>query len=291
MRAAHRRVVLGLHRSRHERHLLTSALDLGITAIDTSFNYRGFTSHRTLADIAGDLLPRLTVSTKVGYFPGPEKTEHSLDPARLRAAVEQTNRDLGRAPDLVFLHNPEHSLRDTLECSRGVLARACAALSDAAAEGLCGSWGVSSWDPRPLIELIDHTAPKPSTLMVRAGLLVGADTLAAAEALAARWDLDTDMLWGMSPFGGSTRDPIWSTVDPRLFLRNPVGGLSRLQVAFRTAYHLPRVGAVAVGSDDLAHLRELLDALEHEVDEQVILQYRGLLLDRGALIHGRPSGG
>jgi len=39
MRTAHPRVVLGLHRSRYQRSLLTDALDLGIDAIDTSFNY------------------------------------------------------------------------------------------------------------------------------------------------------------------------------------------------------------------------------------------------------------
>ncbi|MGK4579640.1 aldo/keto reductase [Kitasatospora sp. HPMI-4] len=280
MRAVHPRVVLGLHRSRYERHLLTSALDLGISAIDTSFNYRGFTAHSTLADIGGDLLPHFTVSTKVGYFPGPGRAEHSLDPARLRGALEQTNRDLGRPPDLVFLHNPEHSVRHASRQSRDALTRACVALADATVKGLCGAWGIASWSPRSLVGLADGTTPKPSVLMVRAGLLVGIDTLDAAESFAAQWDLETGSLWGMSPFGGNASDPVWNTFDARHFLQGSDAAVSRTQAAFRAAYHLPRVGTVAVGSDAPDHLRDLLAALDAKVDEQIVLQYRRLLQDR-----------
>ncbi|MFK8909432.1 hypothetical protein [Streptomyces sp. YS-3] len=81
---------------------------------------------------AGDLLPNFSLSTKVGFFPG----GHSLDPARLRTAVEQAVKDLGREPDLVFLHNPEHSASDT-----GRLGPACAALADTAR--------VNGWIPSP----------------------------------------------------------------------------------------------------------------------------------------------
>jgi hypothetical protein len=113
--------------------------------------------------------------------------------------------------------------------------------------------------------------------MVRAGLLVGSDTLTAAEALAARWDLVQDARWGMSPFGGNVHDRVWEAVDPRLLLRDPTVGLSRVQAAFRIAYRLPHVSTLAVGSDDPAHLRQLLDSLHCEIDERVIGQYRALL--------------
>jgi aryl-alcohol dehydrogenase-like predicted oxidoreductase len=99
----------------------------GVTTIDTSTNYLGFRSHETLARTAGDLLPKFTISTKVGYFRRPGRAEHSLDPLRLRAAMEQAARDLGREPDLVFLHNPEHSLHETVPHSRDALTRACTA--------------------------------------------------------------------------------------------------------------------------------------------------------------------
>jgi hypothetical protein len=115
--------------------------------------------------------------------------------------------------------------------------------------------------------------------MVRAGLLVGAGTLDAADTLSAAWALDDGMVWGMSPFGGSTNTPVWDRVDPRIFLRDGVG-LSRVQAAFRAAYLLPRVGRVAVSTDGPTHLSELTSALACEVDERAIDEYRNLLRER-----------
>lgn len=260
-------------------------MDLGVTALDTSTNYLGFRSHQVLARTAGDLLPKFTVSTKVGYFAGPDGAEHSLDPVRLHAAVEQAAGDLGREPELVFLHNPEHSLREASAHGQEVLAEACAALDDATAKGLCAAWGIASWDPSPLVSLIDPTVPRPSVLMTRAGLLVGARTLDAADALTKAWGLSGGEVWGMSPFGGSTSDSVWARIDPRVFLRDG-GRLSRMQAAFRAAYHLPRVGSVAVGTDEPAHLGELVGALAGEVEERTIEEYRNLLRDRS---RGQPA--
>ena len=247
--------------------------------LDTSTNYLSFRSHQVLARTAGDLLPKFTVSTKVGYFPGRDGGEHCLDPVRLRAAVERAAEDLGREPDLVFLHNPEHSLRERASPGRDVLAQACAALDDSVAKGLCAAWGVTSWDPSPLLDLLEPTAPRPSVLMVRAGLLVGIGTLDAADALIKAWNLGDRAVWGMSPFGGSPSAPVWARIDPRVFLRDG-SRFSRVQAAFQTAYHLPRVDSVAVGTDDPAHLGELVDALAGEVEERTVHEYRGLLRDR-----------
>lgn len=250
-----------------------------MTALDTSTNYLGFCSHRVLARTAGDLLPKFTVSTKVGYFPGPGGVEHSLDPVRLHAAVEQAAVDLGREPDVVFLHNPEHSLREAASEKQDVLAQACTALDDATAKGLCAAWGVASWDPSPMLSLIDTTAPTPSVLMVRAGLLVGTRTLDAADALIEAWDLGGGEVWGMSPFGGSTSASVWGRIDPRVFLRDS-SRRSPVQAAFRAAYHLPGACSVAVGTDEPAHLGQLVDALASEVEERTVQEYRSLLRDR-----------
>ncbi|MEU1507467.1 aldo/keto reductase [Kitasatospora sp. NPDC005748] len=261
MRTADRRVVLGLHRSRHRRDLLTSALDLGVTALDTASNYLGHRSHSALAAGAGDLLPKFSISTKVGYFEG----GHSLDQARLRDAVEQAVVGLGREPDTVLLHNPEHSAPDA-----ETLSQACAVLADAAERGLCGSWGISTWDPRLLVGI---DLPRPDTLMVRSGLLVSSSVLNAAEALVTAWR--PTAVWGMSPFGGSTTAPVWQKVDPRMFLRSPVA--TPVQAAFRVAFALPAVDAVAVSTDDAEHLRELLGGLGQEIDTEVVQAYRQLL--------------
>ena len=199
--------------------------------------------------------------------------------------MEQVAGDLGREPELVFLHNPEHSLREATAHGQEVLADACVALHDATVKGLCAAWGIASWDPSPLVSLIDPTVPRPSVLMIRAGLLVGTRTLDAVDALTKAWDLDGGEVWGMSPFGGSTSAPVWARIDPRVFLRDG-DRLSRMQAAFRAAYHLPRVVSVAVGTDEPVHLGELVGALAGEVEEQTIEEYRSLIRDRS---RGQPD--
>lgn len=113
-----------------------------------------------------------------------------------------------------------------------------------------------------------------------AGLLAGIATLDAAQTLAEQWQLGMEARWGMSPFGGSTSSAVWEAVDARMFLQPEHRGASRVQAAFRAAYHLPSVATVAVGSDDAEHLRELIDALHLNASEATVRQYRKLLRDR-----------
>nr|WP_258049734.1 aldo/keto reductase [Streptomyces finlayi] len=235
--------------------------------LDTASNYLRHRSHEVLKATAGDLLPKFSVSTKIGFFP----EGHSLDPTRLRSAVEQAIKGLGREPDVVFLHNPEHSVPDA-----ETLAQACSALADTVRAGLCRSWGISTWDPRPLVDL---DVPCPDVLMVRAGLLVGIDILEAAESLVTRWR--PSQVWGMSPFSGNATQEVWERFDPGVFLRDSAS-VTKVQAAFRSAYNLPRVDAVAVGTDNVDHLRELTEALTFEVDDQIVQEYRQLLKDRQA---------
>ncbi|WP_330332259.1 aldo/keto reductase [Streptomyces sp. NBC_00536] len=271
MHGADPRLVLGLHRSRHHRDILTAALDLGITTLDTAAPYLGFRSHAVLAETAADLLPKFTLSTKVGFFPSPGGAEHSLDPVRLRLAVERAARELGREPDTVLLHNPERSLAGLSHADgHALLGHACTALADAARDGLCRVWGVASWDTRSLGMVQVDDLPSPDVLMVRAGFLVGVDLLDATTALRAVWQAGET--WGMSPFGGGHRK-VWEEFDPRPFLRSPHDGLSRVQAAFRTAFHLPSAAAVAVGTDDPGHLAQLVEALGAEVDASAVSQY------------------
>ncbi|MBP2401811.1 hypothetical protein [Streptomyces syringium] len=46
-----------------------------------------------------------------------------------------------------------------------------------------------------------------------------------------------------------------------------------MQAAFRTAFHLPRVAATAVGTDDPGHLAQLVLALGAKVDTAAVNQY------------------
>ncbi|MFF3618431.1 aldo/keto reductase [Streptomyces sp. NPDC002467] len=271
MHGADPRLVLGLHRSRHHRDVLTAALELGVTALDTAAPYLGFRSHTVLAATAAYLLPKFTLSTKVGFFPGTEGAEHSLDPGRLRVAIEKAARELGREPDTVLLHNPERSLAG-LSPAEGhtLLGGACSALADAARDGLCRDWGVACWDPRLISAVGVEGLPSPDVLMVRSGFLVGVDLLDAMAVLRDVWKAGET--WGMSPFGGGP-GKMWEEFDPRPFLCAHQGDLSRIQAAFRTAFHLPSAAAVAVGTDDPGHLAQLVEALGAEVDTAAVSQY------------------
>ncbi|MFF3675687.1 aldo/keto reductase [Streptomyces sp. NPDC002120] len=271
MHGADPRLVLGLHRSRHHRDILTAALDLGVTSLDTAAAYLGFRSHAVLAETAADLLPKFALSTKVGFFPGAGGAEHSLDPSRLRLAIEKAVWELSREPDTVLLHNPERSLTGLSPADgHALLGSACTTLVDAAREGLCRTWGVSSWDTRPLGMVGVDDLPSPDVLMVRAGFLVGIDLLDTAAVLRSVWQAGET--WGMSPFGGGN-GKVWDDFDPRPFLRPPHDGLSRVQAAFRTAFHLPSAAAVAVGTDNPGHLAELVQALGADVDTTAVSQY------------------
>ncbi|MFG2231105.1 aldo/keto reductase [Streptomyces sp. NPDC048723] len=271
MHGADPRLVLGLHRSRHHRDILTAALDLGVTALDTAAPYLGFLSHTVLSETAADLLPKFILSTKVGFFPSADGAEHSLDPVRLRLAVEKAARELGREPEMVFLHNPERSLAGMSPADgHALLGNACTALADAARDGLCRAWGVASWDTRPLGPAQVDDLPSPDVLMVRAGFLVGIDLLDATTVLRTAWQAGET--WGMSPFGGG-HGKVWEEFDPRPFVRSRHRDLSHMQAAFRTAFHLPSATAMAVGTDDPGHLAQLVQALGAEVDTSAVSQY------------------
>lgn len=224
-----------------------------------------------MAETAADLLPRFTLSTKVGFFPSAGGAEHSLDPVRLRLAVERAATELGREPDTVFLHNPERSLASLSPADgHALLGNACTALADAARDGLCRAWGVASWDTQSLGMVRVEDLPSPDVLMVRAGLLVGIDLLDATAVLRTAWQAGET--WGMSPFGGGC-GKVWEDFDPRPFLRPPHEGLSRVQAAFRTAFHLPNASAMAVSTDDPGHLAQLVQALSAEVETATVSQY------------------
>ncbi len=221
------------------------------------------------------------ISTKVGFFPGTAGAVHSLDARRLHEAVAESAEDLCRPPDVVLLHNPEQTLASLpLDAGSDCLASACTALHDTSTTGLCGSWGISSWDPRPVLAVFTSAGsaaiPTPDVLMSRAGLLVSADILDTCDALAARWDLDVSARWGMSPFAGHATDPVWAAVNVRAFLEARQE-CSALQAAFRAAYELPPVSRIAVGTNSVEHLRDLVTALRLRADKNRIGSYRELL--------------
>lgn len=247
--------------------------------LDTAANYFGGMSHRRLAQVASDLLPQFAVSTKVGFFLADAGTQHSLHPARLRDGVWRAVNELGVRPAVVFLHNPEQSLSGmALAEAADVLPAACFVLAELAAFGLCDRWGIATWRPAELLPAFRQqpSSPTPEVLMVRAGLTVDAATLDAADRLATLLGVDQANRWGMSPFAGSTTAPAWRRTNLAPFLE-PGQPHTPLQAACRLAYELPRVSHLAVGTDNPAHLRELVAATELVVSAQAIDRYRQLI--------------
>jgi len=177
---------------------------------------------------------------------------------------------------VVFLHNPEQTLGGLpVDDARDCLDEACLALVEAVADGFCGSWGIASWDPRPVAAAICLDLP-PTVLLLRAGLTVAAPILAAADDLHRRLDIPPGGRWGMSPFGGSTTDLAWQAVAQAGLLTDGQQATAA-QVAFRLAYELPPVTRVAVGTTNRKHLGELVTATELDVSAAAVARYRQLL--------------
>lgn len=69
---------------------------------------------------------------------------------------------------------------------------------------------------------------------------------------------DAEDMTSLQVAPGLVLDQVWERFDPRVFLRGSAP-VTKVQAAFRSAYGLPRVDAVAVGTDNVDHLRELTE--------------------------------
>ncbi|MGQ0775551.1 MAG: hypothetical protein ACT4NY_14220 [Pseudonocardiales bacterium] len=85
----------------------------------------------------------------------------------------------------------------------------------------------------------------------------------------------------MSPFAGRATDPVWATVNVRTFLEADQE-CSPLQAAFRVAYELPAVSRIAVGTNRVDHLCNLVTALRLHPNQNRIGSYRELLRAKAA---------
>ncbi|XVV02488.1 hypothetical protein ACQPW3_34795 [Actinosynnema sp. CA-248983] len=255
-----------------------------MTAVDTAFNYQHFGSHRALAHAASELLDEFEVSTRVGFFPGLDGVRHLLDPARLREAIWRTVDDLGTPPAAILLHNPERTLTAVTPWhGHELLATACAVLAEATASGMCGQWGIASWEPGPVLAALrpGDGCPTPHVVMTRAGVTLDGRQLRETEQLAERFDVPAENRWGMSPFAGSTRHPVWTQTDLSAFFEREGNGEddgpTTVQAAFRLAFELPAVTRIAVGAGSADHLRQLIDAIHLRVRPGQLIRYRQLV--------------
>ncbi|WP_274562463.1 aldo/keto reductase [Streptomyces spiramyceticus] len=148
---------LGTYRCRDVARAAAMAAAAGADWIDTAPNYAQGQAERALAPVLARH-PELKVSTKVGFLApgsrglalragvvaaGTAEAGHCLAPRYIGWQVECNRRTLGRTPDLVFVHNPEHgcsreAITDRLYLAFLTLEKACQA-------GLIRGYGVATW--------------------------------------------------------------------------------------------------------------------------------------------------
>ncbi|MFI6152433.1 aldo/keto reductase [Kitasatospora sp. NPDC051170] len=167
------RLGLGTYRCPDVAGAAQMAAARGADWVDTAPNYAGGRAEMSLA-AALTAHPNLCVSTKVGFVPAgaghiglragalsPADVEcgHCLAPDYIAWQLARTCLMLGREPDLVFVHNPEHACSEAEIIDR--LFNAFLALEEACSRQIIGAYGVATWrgfgsglfDVRTLIDL------------------------------------------------------------------------------------------------------------------------------------------
>ncbi|KAB7833524.1 aldo/keto reductase [Streptomyces mobaraensis] len=150
---------LGTYKVRAVKDAARAACAQGAAWVDTAPNYGGGRAQIQLAAVLADH-PGMRASTKTGFFT-PEQasaavtagvllqdqaaTGYSLMPAFVRWQVERSVRELGRTPDVVYVHNPERADLHVPHI-RARLREAMVVLEELADAGQIGGYGVATWD-------------------------------------------------------------------------------------------------------------------------------------------------
>ncbi|MFI8074370.1 aldo/keto reductase [Streptomyces sp. NPDC086033] len=137
--------------------MLATALDAGITGVDTANGYAGGESERILAELLPAHRDRIVLATKAG-IPHADQGEHApLSAPGLRAALDGSLKRLGTdRVDLFYLHQPDRATP---------LAETLATVAEFVAEGKVLALGVSNyaaWQIAELVRVADEVgAPRP----------------------------------------------------------------------------------------------------------------------------------
>ncbi|WP_369185347.1 aldo/keto reductase [Streptomyces sp. Y1] len=148
---------LGTYRCHDVAEAALMAASRGADWVDTAPNYAGGQAETSLAVILA-AYPELRVSTKVGFIPtsarhiavragalsaADAERGHCLAPDYIAWQLARTKLMLGRVPDLVFVHNPEHVCPDAEITGR--LYNAFLALEEACSQQIISAYGVATW--------------------------------------------------------------------------------------------------------------------------------------------------
>jgi len=121
---------------------IRAAIEGGINVIDTSRNYRGERSEKTIGRaIAGANRDELVLCTKAGYYI--DRRGHSLAPDFLEENLTASLANLGvKQVDIFYLHNPESQTENFYEQIKDAFERC----EQMAARGLLRFYGVATWE-------------------------------------------------------------------------------------------------------------------------------------------------
>ncbi|KIF70201.1 aldo/keto reductase [Streptomyces sp. AcH 505] len=275
------RLAAGTYRCRDVTRSAAAAVDAGVTWLDTAPNYAAGTAEASLRPLL-DACPQVRVSTKVGFVPDSDRQAargagalaydrdqaHCLTRPYIAWQLARSHTRLGRAPDLVFVHNPEHGRTDRAEVSQ-TLADTFEELEHAADADKIGGYGVATWSGlssgmftiRELTALAEsvggphhhfRAAQFPVSLI---HLAVVADALnghgALAEARGAGLDVFVSAPLGGGELLSAMTEDLLRVIDP---------AASPAQAALLVALSAPGVSRVLLSASTPAHWADALGA-------------------------------
>ncbi len=260
--------------------MVDTALDAGVTAIDTANGYAGGAAETMLGALLAGRRDRVQLASKAG-MPHPDAGEHSpLSAAGLRASVVGSLERLGvEHLDLFYLHQPDR---------RAPLAETLSTVAELVAEGKIGALGVSNFAAWQIAELNhvadDVGAPRPVVAQQLYNLLarrveeeyfefatttnlltmvynpLGGGLLTGRHRFE---DKPSSGRFGDSRLAAMYTDRYW---DPNLFEAIAAlatiaadAGVALTELSLRWLLDQPRVGALLLGGSRVEHLEANLE--------------------------------
>ncbi len=139
------------------QQMVDTALDAGITSLDTANGYSGGRSEEIVGALVKGRRNRVVLATKAGIYPGDAGDAPLLSAVGLRRSLTASLRRLQvREVDIYYLHKPDRSVP---------LTETLAALADFVREGTVRAIGVSNysaWQIGEILQICEQVgAPKP----------------------------------------------------------------------------------------------------------------------------------
>ncbi|MGV9942780.1 aldo/keto reductase [Streptomyces sp. NPDC003401] len=279
------RLSAGTYRCRDVPQSVVAAVDAGMAWVDTAPNYANGKAETSLQPIL-DAHAHVRVSTKVGFvpasdrqaaqdagmLPGDRDRGHCLARPYIAWQLARSRARLGRLPDLVFVHNPEHGRTDRADLTRA-LTEAFEELEGSADAGEIGGYGVATWTGLssgvftvPELMEIAETVGGPRhhfravqfpVSLIR--LTVVADALDGRGALAEAREAGLDV-FASAPLGGgellgAMTEELVCVIDSEA---------SPAQAALLVAMSVPGVSRVLVSASTPAHWADCRGAADRE---------------------------